>query len=61
MGENKPEAKKWPCFIGLHTDKIHKELPLNDLKNNVIGVVIVNRCANCGRIKSTKVRTVDTM
>lgn len=30
-----------------------------DVRKDVIGTVIVSRCAHCGKIKSTEVRTVN--
>jgi len=51
--------RKSRCFIGLHADDILKEIPLTDLKDKTVGLVIVNRCVNCGRIKGTRVKTVD--
>ena len=53
------DNKKSYCLIGLHRDEIHEKLPLTDLRGNTIGTVIINRCLNCGRIGSKKVRTVE--
>lgn len=51
--------RKFVCLISLHTDEIIKELLLINARGNEIGIVFVNRCSNCGRIKSTKVVTVE--
>lgn len=37
----------------------YKELELTNVRKDVIGTVIVSRCAHCGKIKSTEVRTVN--
>ena len=53
--------KKPNCWFRPHDDEVYKEEPLKNLRNDPIGVVVINRCINCGRIKDTKVRTVDTL
>lgn len=47
------------CFFGLHQYEVYKEEPLQDVRNNVIGKVIINRCKVCGKIKQTTIKTVD--
>jgi len=54
-----PDNKKSACWIGLHKSDIHKEIDLTDLKGTVVGLVIINRCDNCGKITHTKVKTVE--
>lgn len=53
------ENKKSYCWLGLHSSVIHKEVDLVDIKNSVIGLVIINRCTNCGKISDKKIRTVE--
>lgn len=47
------------CFFRLHQFEVYKELELINVRKDVIGTVIVSRCAHCGKIKSTEVRTVN--
>lgn len=47
------------CFFRLHQFEVYKELELTNIRKDVIGTVIVSRCAHCGKIKSTEVRTVN--
>ena len=47
----------WCKFLGLHKYEILKEEPLLDGKGNSIGIVIVSRCTNCGKIKQTTIHT----
>lgn len=54
-------VKKSICWISVHSYEIHKELELKNSNNSKIGIVIVNRCVNCGKINHTKVRTVDSL
>lgn len=45
------------CFIGSHNYEIYKELEVTDKNNNSVGINIVSRCVNCGKIKSIFVPT----
>lgn len=47
------------CALRLHKYEVYKEFELTNIRKDVIGTVIVSRCANCGKIKSTEVRTVN--
>lgn len=47
------------CFFRLHQFEVYKELELTNVRKDVIGTVIVSRCAHCGKIKSTEVCTVN--
>lgn len=47
------------CFIGLHNINVYKEETLTNIKGNIIGKIIINRCENCGKIKHIEVKTVD--
>ena len=47
----------WCKFFGLHKYEVYKEEQLIDLKGNVIGKVIINRCNNCGKIRKVEIRT----
>lgn len=48
---------KWKCLFGLHQYKIHKEEDFTDVRGNVIGKIIINRCIHCGKIHDTVIRT----
>lgn len=50
-------AKK-KCLIGLHSYEVLKELEVKDNNNDiVVGINIVSRCSECGKIKTTFVGT----
>ena len=48
---------KWKCLIGLHQYKIHKEENFTDVRGNIIGKIIINRCVHCGKIQDTRIQT----
>lgn len=48
---------KWKCLFGLHQYKIHKEENFTDVRGNIIGKIIINRCIHCGKIHDTVIRT----
>ena len=44
------------CFIGLHKYEVIKEVEVKDVDTDtdtVVGINIVSRCTECGKIKST--------
>ena len=42
------------CFIGLHKYEVIKEVEVKDVNTDtVVGINIVSRCTNCGKINST--------
>ena len=42
------------CFIGFHKYEIIKEVEVKDVDTDtVVGINIVSRCTNCGKINST--------
>lgn len=43
------------CALRLHELEIHKEEPIVNIKDEVIGTMIINRCKHCGKIKLKKV------
>lgn len=47
------------CLIGLHNNEIYREEPLTDVRGNKIGKVIISICKNCGKIKTTRIITVN--
>lgn len=38
------------CLMGMHRCEIYKEQPVVNVRNEEIGIAIVNRCTNCGKI-----------
>lgn len=51
MGLNKQ------CFIGLHHYEVYKEVEVKDSNDATVGINIVSRCSNCGKIKVEFVAT----
>lgn len=51
MGLNKQ------CFIGLHHYEVYKEVEVKDANDTTVGINIVSRCTNCGKIKIEFVAT----
>lgn len=47
------------CFIGLHQNEFFREDTLTDIRGNKIGKVIISICKNCGKIKQTRIITVN--
>lgn len=47
----------WCRLFNLHKYEVIKEEQLIDSKGNVVGLVIVSRCSNCGKIKQTTIYT----
>lgn len=48
----------WKCFIGLHKHEVLKEFDLLDIRNNIVGKVIINHCIKCGKINKVIINTV---
>lgn len=47
----------WCKFFNFHKYEILKEEELKDAHGILIGKVIISRCTNCGKIKTTKIHT----
>ena len=47
----------WCKFLNLHKYEIIKEEDKLDPKGNRIGIVIISRCANCGKITHKTIYT----
>lgn len=47
----------WCRFFNLHKYEIIKEDNLTDKHGNIVGLVIISRCVNCGKIKSKTIFT----
>ena len=55
----KSNNKSSQCWLGLHNSEVFREIDLTDLKGAVIGLIIVSKCKNCGKLKHTKIHTVE--
>lgn len=51
MGLNKQ------CFLGLHHYEVYKELEVKDSNDTTVGINIISKCGNCGKIKVDFVAT----
>lgn len=49
----------WCKFFGLHKFEILQQNDKVDAKGNVIGVIIISRCSNCGKICTKTIYTED--
>lgn len=47
----------WCRFFNAHKYEVLKEEEFKDVHGIIIGKVIISRCTNCGKIKSTKIYT----
>ena len=47
----------WCKFFGLHKFEVLQQENKTDTKGNVIGIVIISRCSNCGKIKAETIYT----
>ena len=45
------------CFIGLHHYEVYKEVEVKETNDTTVGINIVSRCTNCGKIKINFVAT----
>lgn len=47
----------WCRFFGLHKFEVFKQENKTDPKGNTVGLVIISRCSNCGKITSKTIYT----
>lgn len=47
----------WCKFLNLHKYQILKEETLTNKHGDIIGIVIISRCINCGKISQTSIYT----
>ena len=45
------------CAFGLHKCEVIKQEDIKDVYGHVIGIAIISRCTNCGKIKTAYVYT----
>ena len=48
-------TQDFKCFIGLHKYEIIERIPITNPYNINIGIIIVSRCKNCGKIKEISI------
>lgn len=46
------------CLLGMHRCEIYKEQIVTNIRNEEIGIAIVNRCTHCGKVFITIVPTL---
>lgn len=46
---------KLGCLFSIHNYEVYKEIELRDYRDNAIGLVIISKCKDCGKIHETKV------
>jgi len=55
-------ASDFKCILGLHHYEVINTEPLLQAGTNIeIGKILINRCVNCGKIKTHTVRTTDRL
>lgn len=47
----------WCRIFNLHKYEVYKETPIKDRHGNEIGVVIISKCTNCGKLKNKTIYT----
>lgn len=47
------------CAFGLHKSDVYKQEDIKDVYGHVIGIAIITRCNNCGKICVKYVYTVN--
>ena len=46
------------CLIGLHKREVYKEEDVTNIRGEKIGKIIITRCSNCGKLKTTYIETL---
>lgn len=55
-------ASDFKCILGLHHYEVINTEPLLQAGTNIeIGKILINRCTNCGKIKTYVIRTTDRL
>lgn len=54
MGKN----QDFKCLIGLHKREVYKEEDVINIRGEKIGKIIISRCSNCGKLKTTYIETL---
>lgn len=47
------------CWFKLHKYEVYKELPILNNTGGQIGTIVVSRCSECGKIRQTRIYTVE--
>jgi len=43
-------SQDFKCAIGMHKFEIYKEQSVKNVREEEVGIAIINRCSNCGKI-----------
>lgn len=46
------------CLIGLHKREVYKEEDVINIRGEKTGKIIISRCVNCGKLKTTYIETL---
>lgn len=47
------------CWFGLHKYEVYKQEDIKDVHGHVIGIIIISRCTNCGKLNAKYIYTVN--
>ena len=47
------------CFLGAHKYELLETRELKNFRDEITKIIYINRCSNCGKIKSTEIYTED--
>ena len=48
-------SNDFKCFVGLHKYEVFEKKDIKNPYGVVVGMTIISRCSNCGRIKETDI------
>lgn len=48
------------CALNLHKFEVYKEETMADVRGNDVGKIIISRCTRCGKIRISRIRTVES-
>ena len=48
-------SQDFKCFIGLHKFEVLEKKDIKNPYGAIVGMTIISRCSNCGRIKETDI------
>ena len=50
-------SQDFKCAIGLHKYEVLEKKDIKNLYGAIVGMTIISRCTNCGKIKETTIYT----
>lgn len=53
------KLQSFKCAIGLHEYEVYETMDSTDIRGNIVGKIIINRCIHCGKIKYVNIRIVE--